>query len=279
MKLSQIFFAGALSLAAIVTPAAAKEWKTVTIAMEGGYAPWNLTNADGTLGGFEPELAKHLCELAKVECKLIALDWDGMITALNAGKYDVMMDAVSITDERKQVIDFTVPYAATPAIFAAVKDGGFDKLPGTGTVIKLDSSKADPAALEPLRKALAGKTIGVQTATTFANFLYDNFKDVATIQEYKTSAERDLDLAAGRIDVGFDDETYFNAAFESADNATLTLSGPSIGGKVWGEGMGLGIRKTDPELKALLDEAIKAAIADGTVKTLALKWFKADVSP
>ena len=176
---------------AFAGPASAKEWKTVTIALEGAYAPWNLTNPDGTLGGFEPELAKILCEHMKVECKLIASDWDSMITSLNAGKFDVMMDAVSITEERKQVIDFSIPYAATHASFAALADSDLVKVAGTGTVVKMtpDFGGAD-AEVEAMRKAFEGKTIGIQAATVYAKFIYDKFGDVATVREYKTGAER-----------------------------------------------------------------------------------------
>src|SRR5262245_25897262 len=106
MKLNAFLLIGAVAASAIAAPVAAKDWKTATITLEGAYAPWNMTNADGTLGGFEPELAKILCERAKIECTLVASDWDGMIPALNAGKFDVIMDALSITEERKKIIDF-----------------------------------------------------------------------------------------------------------------------------------------------------------------------------
>ncbi len=278
MSLRSLVAASAL-FAVLAAPASAKDWTEVTIALEGAYAPWNLTDANGKIVGFEPDLTEYLCAHAKLKCTLISQDWDGMITALNAGKFDVIMDALSITPERKEVIDFTVPYAATPAVFAAPKDSDLANLAGTGSVVKLADTKDGAEAIEPLKKALTGKIIGIQASTVYAGFIYDNFKDVAEIKEYKTSAERDLDLSAGRIDAGFDDATYFLGAFESADNADLAFTGPEITGPIWGEGEGLGIRKSDPELKALFDEAIKAAVADGTVKKLSEKWLKVDVTP
>src|SRR6478609_5768109 len=111
MNARHLMLAGTVVLGAFAAlPVEAKDWTTVTIALEGAYAPWNLTNPDGTIGGFEAELAADLCARMKVECKLIAADWDGMIESLNAGKFDVIMDALSITEERKQVIAFSVPY-------------------------------------------------------------------------------------------------------------------------------------------------------------------------
>ncbi len=278
MKFSAILLSGVVAAAAFAAPAVAKDWKTATITLEGAYAPWNMTNADGTLGGFEPELAKVLCERAKIDCKLVASDWDGMIPALNAGKFDVIMDALSITDERKQVIGFTVPYAATPAAFATAKDSPLAKAAGTGTTIKMTPGQTGVKEIDVLKEAFKGKTIGIQAATVYAKFIYDNFGSVATIREYKTGADRDLDLQNGRIDLGFDDAVYFANAFASA-NDSLAFTGPEIAGSIWGEGEGLGIRKADTDLRDKFNEAIKSALADGTIKNLSMKWFKVDVSP
>ncbi|MBM7046830.1 MULTISPECIES: transporter substrate-binding domain-containing protein [Rhizobium] len=278
MKFSAILLSGAVAAAAFVAPAVAKDWKAATITLEGAYAPWNMTNADGSLGGFEPELAKVLCERAKIDCKLVASDWDGMIPALNAGKFDVIMDALSITDERKQVIGFTVPYAATPAAFATAKDGPLANAAGTGTTIKMTPGQTGVKEIDALKAVFKGKTIGIQAATVYAKFVYDNFGSIATIREYKTGADRDLDLQNGRIDLGFDDAVYFSNAFASA-NDTLAFTGPEVAGSIWGEGEGLGIRQADTDLRDKFNEAIKSALADGTIKTLSMKWFKVDVSP
>ncbi|MGY5774997.1 transporter substrate-binding domain-containing protein [Rhizobium sp. LEGMi135b] len=278
MKFSAILLSGVMAAAAFAAPAVAKDWKTATITLEGAYAPWNMTNADGTLGGFEPELAKVLCERAKIDCKLVASDWDGMIPALNAGKFDVIMDALSITDERKQVIGFTIPYAATPAAFATAKDSPLANAAGTGSTIKMTPGQTGVKEIDVLKEAFKGKTIGIQAATVYAKFVYDNFGSIATIREYKTGADRDLDLQNGRIDLGFDDAVYFANAFASA-NDSLAFTGPEIAGSIWGEGEGLGIRKADTDLRDKFNEAIKSALADGTIKTLSMKWFKVDVSP
>ena len=202
-----------------------------------------------------------------------------MIESLNANKFDVIMDALSITPERAKVIGFSLPYAATPAGFATLKSGPLANLPDTGTPIKLTGDVAqDKAAVDKFRDAFKGKTIGIQAATVYAKFVYDNFKD-ATIREYKTTAERDLDLVAGRIDASFDDETALTAAFSTPGNEDMVLTGSAIGGPIWGPGEGLGLRQADTDLKTKFDAAITAALADGTVKTLSEKWFKLDVSP
>jgi len=279
MNMKSLLVTAAMALTIVAGPAAqAKDWKTVTITLEGAYAPWNITNADGTLGGFEPELAKVLCERANVECKLVASDWDGMIPALNAGKFDIIMDALSITDERKQVIDFTVPYAATPAAFATAKDSPLANAAGTGSAVKMTPGQTGVKEIDALKEAFKGKTIGIQAATVYAKFIYDNFGDIATIREYKTGADRDLDLQSGRIDLGFDDAVYFQTAFDAA-NGALVFTGPEVTGPIWGVGEGLGVRKSDTDLRDMFSKAIQSALADGTVKNLSMKWFKTDVSP
>ena len=106
----------------LVGPALAqKKWDTVRIATEGAYAPWNFTVAGGKLDGFEIELANDLCARMKVKCEIVAQDFEGSIPALQAGKYDVIMAGMSITDERKKVIDFTRAYANAPNGFLVEK--------------------------------------------------------------------------------------------------------------------------------------------------------------
>ncbi|MGM3186448.1 transporter substrate-binding domain-containing protein [Musicola paradisiaca] len=260
--------------------AQAKEWKTVTIATEGSYEPWNLTLPGGKLGGFEPELMEILCQRMNLQCKLVVQNWDGMIAGLQAGKFDVMMDAIVITPERKQVVDFSVPYASTPASFITLKGKPALPVEAGQSMIKLAD---DPAQIAPavagLRGALQGKTIGIASGTVYTPFIDKYFKDIATVREYTASADAILDLQAGRIDTVFDDVTFANSMMSKPENNNLTLGGPQLTGPIWGDGEALGFRKTDPELKAKFDAAIKTALADGTVKTLSEKWFKTDVTP
>ncbi|CAE6785267.1 Nopaline-binding periplasmic protein [Paraburkholderia haematera] len=261
-------------------PVQAKDWKSVTIALEGGYAPWNLTLPGGKLGGFEPELVANLCERIKLQCNLVAQDWDGMIPGLQAGKFDVLMDAISITPEREKIIAFSKPYAATPATFAVTDVKVLPKAVPTAAVVKLSGDpKTDQPTVDALRKQLKGKTIGIQSGTVYTKFINDSFKDVATIRVYKTSPERDLDLANGRIDASFDDVTYYAANIDKKNATSVFLAGPKIGGPIWGPGEGIAFRKQDADLKAKFDTALSAAIADGTVRKLSTKWFNTDVTP
>ena len=270
----------ACSLLVLAGAASAKDWKTVVIGMEGAYEPYNLTDPSGKIVGFEPDVAMDVCARIKVECKIIAQDWDGMIPGLQAGKFDVIMDGMSITDERKKQIDFSVPYASVPAALATAKASPLAKLAGAGKLINFDKDKAaGAAAVKSLREALKGKTIGVQVSTTHATFVGDSLKDVATIKEYKTTDERDLDLKSGRIDAVLDDATEIVAMLGKDDAKDFTEFGPLMTGGDFGVGVGMGIRKSDADLTAKFDKAIKAAFADGSIKKYSLKWFKIDTTP
>jgi octopine/nopaline transport system substrate-binding protein len=270
-----------LAVALAAAPvASAKDWKTVVIGMEGAYPPWNLTDSSGKIVGFEVDLADDLCKRVGVECKIIAQDWDGMIPGLKAGKFDVIMDGMSITDERKKEIDFSRPYAAPPAAFMAAKDSDVAKALGPGKVVNAIKDPAvEAAAIKAVQAALKGKTIGVQVSTTHANFASKYLKGVADIKEYKTTDERDLDLKNGRIDVGLDDYPTVAATLAAPDAKDLEIVGPEIIGDVFGGGEAMGLRKSDADLTAKFDKALDEAFADGSVKKYSLKWFKIDTTP
>jgi octopine/nopaline transport system substrate-binding protein len=265
---------------AFAPTAFAKDWTTVVIGMEGAYEPWNLTDSSGKIVGFEPDLVADLCKRAGLECKVIAQDWDGMIPGLKAGKFDVIMDGMSITDERKKEIDFSKPYAASPGSFLAPKDSPLAKATGAGALINLDKDAAGgDAAIKGVQAALKGKTLGVQVSTTHANFASEYLKDVATVKEYKTTDDRDLDLKSGRIDASLDDLPTNMATASKPDASELAVVGPKLIGGVFGVGEGMGIRKSDADLTTKFDKALTEAIADGTVKKLSEQWFKIDMTP
>ncbi|TIP81950.1 MAG: transporter substrate-binding domain-containing protein, partial [Mesorhizobium sp.] len=181
--------------------------KAITIASEGAYAPWNFTTADGKLDGFEIELANNLCARMKVECTFIAQDWDGLIPSLTVGKFDVIMAGMFITPKRLEVMDFTQPYAVDPGGFAVAKDSEFGKLGLSTEKFDMGDEAASRAAIERLKPLLKDKVVGVQAATTMLEFLKKYFADTVEIREYKTTEQHDLDLAAGRIDALFAQQT------------------------------------------------------------------------
>lgn len=259
--------------------AQAKDWPKIKIATEGAFPPYNMHLADGKLAGFEIDLAADLCKRIKAECEVVAQDWDGILPGLNAGKYDAIMAAMSITPKRMEVIAFSAPYVSSPTMLATIKGGGLENLPGTGTRIDLGDDAAARTAMEPLKAKLKGKAIGVQVSTIQADFLTTYFKGVADVRVYKTAEEFNLDLEAGRIDAILAAAANVKAAMDTPQGKDIVFTGPAFGGGPIGIGSGIGLRKTDPELKEMFDGAIKSAAADGTLAKLTTQWFKIDLTP
>nr|WP_286208650.1 lysine/arginine/ornithine ABC transporter substrate-binding protein [Azospirillum sp. A1-3] len=269
---------GAMMAVAAAGAANAKEWKTVRIASEGAYPPWNATDTSGKLIGFEVDLANDLCKRMKVTCEFVAQDWDGIIPALQQGKYDAIMSAMTITDERKKVIDFSVPYGTEPSVFAVMADSPLAKSLklGDDRVDLNDQGKAKPV-LEKLADALKGKAVGVQVSTIQADFM-DKHLPKVTMRTYDKIDNAGIDLSSGRVDAMLGDRSVVEAVVKATPDK-MVIVGPNFIGGVIGEGMGVGLRKDTADLKAMFDKAIAEALKDGTVKKLSTQHFGYDISP
>lgn len=278
MRTRSLSLAAAAAVAlAVASPIAAKEWTAVTIGVEGAFPPYNTTDADGTLSGYDIDIANEVCRRAKLDCTLVAQSWDSQIPSLVAGKFDVVL-TMGPNPQRREVIDFTVPYAQTTNTFGVLADGPLADLPATGEPVNVNEPEGQ-AVLEALKQALAGTTIGVANSTSQQQFVEESFSDVATVRTYRSSEDHALDLTAGRVDAVFDNIVFLNDAVQRPGNENMRIAGPFMIGGVMATDTAMGIRKGEPELKAILDEAIQSAVDDGTVRTLAMKWFNLDVTP
>lgn len=262
------------------SPLHAQAVKEITIATEGAFPPWNLTEAGGKITGFDVDVANEVCKRAQITCRIVAQDWDGIIPALNARKHDAVMSGMNITDKRLAVIGFSRPYATSRHVFATLTDSNILKLPRSGELVDItELSEPDKDTIESIRAIIKGKAIGVQTSTNALAFLEKHYKGDIQIREYKTAEQHDLDLVAGRIDGIFVDYASAMAASEKNELAAIKVVGPGFRGGLLGRGVAIGLRKEDGDTKSKLDAAITAAIADGTIKNLSLKWFKMDMTP
>jgi octopine/nopaline transport system substrate-binding protein len=269
----------ALCLGVLAGDAWAQDWSKVRIATEGAYPPWNATDSSGELVGFEVDLAKELCQRMDAECEVVAQDWEGIIPALQAGKYDAIMAGMSITEERQKVIDFTQSYWTTPAYFAVLKDSDLAAADLPQGVLDLSSVEPDEqAAIDTLKETLDGKAVGVQVATIHANFLENELGDVVEVRKYDTQENLDLDLQAGRIDAALADLSYWKPLMETEKGRNFTLIGPGLTKGPFGKGVGVGVRKENQDLRAMFDKAIDEVREDGTLSKLGQKWFGFDAS-
>ena len=264
-------------LFSMITVSYAGEWSKIRIGTEGAYPPWNGTNAAGELEGAEIDLAADLCARMNAECELVAQDWDGIIPALQNGKYDAIMAGMSITDERKVRIDFSIGYMTEPASLSALSNTALGTLNAPGKLNLDDMDAEAKGLLSTLQSALAGASVGVQTATIHENFLNEYMPDV-TIKVYDTQQNMELDLAAGRIDAALCDKAAMETFADTPAGSGVTLIGPDLFGGSFGAGVGAGIRKSDSDLTAMFNKAIADATADGTVSRISMEWFGKDLS-
>ncbi len=162
----------------------AKDWKDIRMASEGAYPPFNEVSGDGALKGFDIDIGNALCAEMKAKCSWVKQEWDGMIPALMARKFDAIVASMSITAERKAKVDFTNKYYASPVVLIA-KDG---------------------SPLRPDLATLKGKKIAVQRGTVSDHFAtkYWDGKGVEVVR-YGKQDEAYLDLKSGRVDGTFAD--------------------------------------------------------------------------
>ena len=250
---------------------------SIKIGTEGAYPPWNSKNEAGQLIGFEVDLANWLCIYMKADCTIVEQDWDGMIPGLIMRKYDAIMAGMSITGERMKVINFSQGYADEVAQLAVMKGSSLEGMDTpSGINLSLGGSNVK-SALKTLTAALAGKTVCVQTATIHQNFLESGLMGKVNVRTYKTQDEVNLDLEAGRIDAALAAAVAFTDYAEKSGKAVV-LTGPTFAGGDFGNGVGVGIRKSDQKLLNDFNRAIDKARDEGIISKLAIKWFGFDAS-
>lgn len=241
----KILLAAAATLAFGASAMAAEKLK---IGTEGAYPPFNLIDASGQVGGFDVEIAKALCAKMQAECEVVTSDWDGIIPALNARKFDFLAASMSITEERKVAVDFTDPYYTNKLQFIAPKTATFT---------------TDEASLK-------GKVIGAQRATIAGSWLEDNLADVVDIKLYDTQENAYLDLTSGRVD-GVLADTFVNWEWlKSETGKDFEFKGEPVFDN---DKIGIAVRKGDDALREKLNVALQEIVKDGTYKQINDKYF------
>jgi polar amino acid transport system substrate-binding protein len=256
MRILTRLAATAAVFAFAVGAAQAKEWKTVRIAMDATYPPFESLDSSGQIVGFSKDIADALCERMKVTCEFSNQAWEGIIPGLLANKYDAILSSMSITPERLEQIDFSDKYYNT----------------GPAIAVPKDSPLTDVTP-----EALAGITIGAQTSTTHANYAQEKFPD-SELKIYPSPDEYKLDLQNGRLDAAIDDVVVLDTWVKGDGAACCRILGTLVPDpEINGPGAGVGIRKEDTDLKEMFNKALADIIADGTYKKINDKYFDFDV--
>ena len=225
-----------LTTAALAVSAGFAMADTVRMGTEGAYAPWNFVNDAGEIDGFERELGDELCKRAELECTWVKNDWDSIIPNLVSGNYDTIIAGMSITDERDEVIDFTQAYTPPdPSAYAAM------------------SADVDPA----------NAVVAAQATTIQAGFVA---AQGWTLIEFATPEETVAAVKNGEADAVLADKSFLDTMI-GQEGLVMLERMEAIGG-----GVGMGIRESDPELRAKFDAAIQSMKDDGTLNALIAKW-------
>ncbi|CCF20294.1 Amino acid ABC transporter, periplasmic amino acid-binding protein [Pseudorhizobium banfieldiae] len=242
------------AMTAAFTSFAAAQDAEIRIATEGAYPPFNFTDTDGSLKGFDVDIANALCEEMKAKCAIVAQDWDGIIPGLMANKYDAIIASMSITEERKQQIDFTNKYYTTPLAVIAPKDGDVKGV-----------------SVEDLKD----KVVGAQASTTQANYATDVYEKAGIeVKLYPTQEEAAADLQNGRIDALISDKFVVVDWLNGDGKDCCAMVGDVPGTETEA---GIGIRKGEEELKERFNTAIDAIVANGTYGKIVAKYFPFDI--
>ncbi|SDE85604.1 ABC transporter substrate-binding protein [Rhodospira trueperi] len=238
----------ALAVAATVAfagPAVAEE--PLRIGTEGAYPPFNMVDENGDLHGFDIDIANALCAEMERECTFVIQDWDGIIPGLLAGKYDAIVASMSVTEERKQAVDFTNKYWTNKLQFIAPTDVDLDISP----------------------EGMAGKTVGAQRATISAQWVEENLPGVE-IKLYDTQENAYLDLASGRIDAIIADMLVNYEWLQSDAGADFEFKGEPV---FENDLIAIALRKGNADLVEEINAAIDAIVEDGTYAEINAKYF------
>ena len=243
------------ALALGLFPALARDAGELRIASEGARPPYNYIDAGNELAGFEIDLGREICVRLKVKCTIVQQDWDNMIPGLVSDHYDAIMAAMEINDERRAQIEFSKPYVRMPQSFAAARKRKI-----------LDET------------ALKGRIIGVEQNTPQQAWLEENYKG-SQVTPFASLEEAMLELANGRIDALLGDKLAIDDFLKNRKEAACCkfLADAPRDPALLGEGIGVGLRKEDADLKAAIDAAIAEIVADGTFARIRSKYFDFEV--
>lgn len=256
--MKKLLAAVTVALLALSAGAHAKDWTTIRFGVDASYPPFESKASDGKLVGFDIDLGNEICARLKAKCVWVENDFDGMIPALKAKKFDGVLSSMSMTPQRAEQIAFSSKLFNTPTRLVAKKGSG----------------------IKPTPESLAGKTVGVEQGTiqeTYAKTYWE--PKGAKVVPYQNQDQVYADLLSGRLDAALQDAVQADIGFlKTPRGAGFDFAGKDLDDpKTLGNGAGIGLRKEDTDLKTKIDGAIAAMRKDGTYDKIAKKYFDFDV--
>ncbi|MGZ5237410.1 MAG: basic amino acid ABC transporter substrate-binding protein [Caldimonas sp.] len=221
------------------TPAAPAPSRVYTVGTDAAYAPFESQNEKGEIVGFDIDVVKAVAQKAGIEVKFVNTPWEGIFNALKQGDRDLLVSSITITDERRQSMDFTDPYFDAHQLIA----------------VKADSKVAHFDELKSLK-------VGVQTGTTGDDAVSKlQGKNSPDIKRFESTPLALKELETGGIDaVVADNGVVVNYVKNNAGNRFRTVDDPAF----VPEHYGIAVRKGDAELLGKLNQGLAAIRADGS---------------
>ena len=228
-----------------------KERGSIIVAMEGTWAPWTYHDEDDNLVGYDVEVAQNIAEKLGVDVEFIEGAWDGLLAGLDAGRYDIMVNGVGVTDERAEKYNFSTPYAYNKT--AVIVRGDYDEI----------SSMED----------LKGKKTANTISSTYAAQAEAYGATVTGVDDLNQTIEL---LLSKRIDATLNAEVVFNDYKKEHPEADVKIA--TYSDQV--EEIAIPIRKGDDTVTLLeaVNDALDEMAKDGTLTELSEKYFGMDIS-
>ena len=237
-----------ISLAPLSAQGQRESSNTISFAGSGGYPPFNFLTETGDVDGFDVDVAQEIANRMGKDLNYVTTSWDGIVEGLRAKRYDGILGSMGITEERKKVIDFSIPYYYSGPQLIARKDGNIKNV-------------------EDLQ---ANHTLGLVTGTTFEN----DAKMLGTrVKLYEDDNQTLIELLNGRIDGVLTDRIVgLNAISVLRDGEKLTLVGSVLRSEV----MGIAFHKDNTALRDQVNDILREMFADGTMRAISEKWFNGE---
>ncbi|WP_371147351.1 ABC transporter substrate-binding protein [Aneurinibacillus sp. REN35] len=235
----------------------ANKYKTITegkltFALSGMAKPYNYTDKDNTLVGFDVDIANEVAKRLGLEPMPVQTTWGSILQGLKAGKYDAIIGGMSITEERAKQVDFSQPYfLSQAAIFVNEKNSS-----GINT-----------------KEDLQGRVVGVVTASTYKDFAQELVGPNGKVREYETDIFALQELKnEGRVDAVITDLGVGQHAIQESN-----IPVKAVGQPVYVDKCGIPVQKGNKELLEAVNKALREMEADGTYLKISKKWFNRDM--
>ena len=263
----------------LTVPAAAQD--ILQIGTYGNYPPWTISDEKGEITGFEIDMINDMCSRMHASCLVKAVDFEKIFDDLNAHVYDIYIGGLTATAERAARVHFSQAYAATTSGFMTVKGNFLASVLSPDHFI-LDGNDSDiPEPLHEFLRDMQGAKLAVHVNTIQEKFAESYMKDIVEIRRYTYEEEMYDDVLTGKVDaVMATSWSLYNFVARNGNQLNPpVLFGPILSGGVLGNGLAAALPQGDSDHLLQVNKALSAAIADGTLARLSLKWFGYNIAP